>query len=215
MIKRPQLPEKKNRNHRIDSECSIARMDHQPIILETPFTEATARALRAGEQVLISGAILTGRDAAHRRLVEALDRGEPLPVSLVDEIIFYVGPTPAPPGYALGAAGPTTAGRMDLYAPRLLAACGLRGMIGKGARQPAVRDACRQYGAVYFGAIGGLGALLGSCVTAAEIIAYPDLGPEAIYRLHVERFPAVVINDTIGGDAYLDGRARYARGGTR
>lgn len=178
--------------------------------LHTPFTEAVARTLRVGEQVLLSGSILTGRDAAHQRLVALLDRGEPLPVSLKDEILFYVGPTPAPPGRPIGAAGPTTAGRMDAYAPRLIAECGLRGMIGKGVRSPAVREACRRYGAVYFAAIGGLGALLGRCVTAAEVVAYPELGPEAIYRLTVVDFPVFVINDTYGGDAYAEGRARYA-----
>jgi len=179
--------------------------------LDTPLTEAVARELRAGEAILLSGIILTGRDAAHRRLVETLERGEPLPVSLTDQVIFYVGPTPAPPGRPIGAAGPTTAGRMDAYAPRLIAECRLRGMIGKGTRCDAVRQACRDFGAVYFGAVGGLGALLGQCVTKAEILAYPDLGPEAIYRFTVHQFPLVVINDTVGGDFYAAGRARYAR----
>ncbi|MHB9110972.1 MAG: FumA C-terminus/TtdB family hydratase beta subunit [Armatimonadota bacterium] len=174
-------------------------------------TEAVARALRAGEMVRLSGTILTGRDAAHRRLVEALDRGEPLPVSLAGQVIFYVGPTPAPPGRAIGAAGPTTSGRMDAYAPRLIAEHGLRGMIGKGLRREPVRQACRDFGAVYFGAIGGLGALLGQCVVEAEVLAYPDLGPEAMYRFVVRDFPLVVINDTVGGDFYLEGRAQFAR----
>jgi fumarate hydratase subunit beta len=181
-----------------------------PIRLTTPFREATARQLRAGEQALVTGTLLTGRDAAHRRLSELLERGAPLPISLEDAILFYVGPTPAPPGRPLGAAGPTTAGRMDAYAPRLIADCGLRGMIGKGARNAAVRQACVTYGAVYFGAIGGLGALLGQCVTAAEIVAYADLGTEAIYRLTVRDFPVLVVNDTYGHDAYEDGRARFA-----
>jgi len=180
-------------------------------ILETPLTESVARGLRAGETVLLSGDILTGRDAAHRRLIETLDRGEALPVSLADQVIFYVGPTPAPPGRPIGAAGPTTAGRMDAYAPRLIAECGLRGMIGKGRRNAAVRQACREFGAVYFGAVGGLGALLGQCVVKAEILAYPDLGPEAIYRFTVREFPLVVINDTMDGDFYAAGRARFAR----
>lgn len=174
-------------------------------------TEAVARELRAGETVRLSGTMLTGRDAAHRRLVEALDRGEPLPVSLTDQVIFYVGPTPPSPGRAIGAAGPTTAGRMDAYAPRLIAECRLRGMIGKGLRREPVRQACREYGAVYFGAIGGLGALLGQCVVEAEVLAYPDLGPEAIYRFVVRDFPLMVINDTVGGDFYTAGRACYAR----
>ena len=172
--------------------------------------EAIARALRAGDRLLISGDMLTGRDAAHRRLVELLDRGEPLPVALQDAIIFYVGPTPAPPGRPIGSAGPTTSGRMDAYAPRLIAECGLRGMIGKGARSSAVRQACIEYGAVYFGAIGGLGALLGRCVLAAEVVAYPELGPEAIYRLTVQNFPVVVVNDAVGNDAYIEGRKRFA-----
>ena len=133
-----------------------------------------------------------------------------MPVDLTDQIIFYVGPTPAPPGRPIGAAGPTTAGRMDRAAPRLIAECGLRGMIGKGARAEAVHAACREFGAVYFGAIGGLGALLGQCVRAAEVVAYPELGPEAIYRLEVVDFPVIVVNDTVGGDAYAEGRARYA-----
>ena len=186
-------------------------MTAQPIRLETPFREATARSLHAGAPALISGTLLTGRDAAHRRLIELLDRGASLPISLEDAIIFYVGPTPAPPGRPLGAAGPTTAGRMDAYAPRLIAECGLRGMIGKGARGPAVRQACVNWGAVYFGAIGGLGALLGRCITAAEVVAYPELGPEAIYRVTVKDFPVTVVNDTFGHDAYEEGRARYAR----
>jgi len=185
-------------------------MTRQATTLTTPFTDTAARALRAGDAVLLSGTILTGRDAAHRRLMELLDRGEPLPISLRDEIIFYVGPTPPPPGCPIGAAGPTTSGRMDAYAPRLIAECGLRGMIGKGARQAPVRQACRDHGAVYFGAIGGLGALLGRCVTTANIVAYPDLGPEAIYRLTVRDFPLVVVNDAHGGDAYLAGRALFS-----
>ncbi|HEY3379265.1 MAG TPA: Fe-S-containing hydro-lyase [Armatimonadota bacterium] len=186
-------------------------MKATPTLLQTPLTAEGARALRAGEHVLLSGVILTGRDAAHRRLIELLDRGEPLPVALRDAVIFYVGPTPAPPGRPIGSAGPTTAGRMDAYAPRLIAECGLRGMIGKGARSAAVRQACQEHDAVYFGAIGGLGALLGCCVTTAEIVAYPDLGPEAIYRLTVENFPLVVVNDCYGGDAYADGRRQYTQ----
>jgi fumarate hydratase subunit beta len=173
-------------------------------------TEDRARALRAGDRVLLRGTILTGRDAAHRRLVALLDAGEPLPVDLRDAIIYYVGPTPAPPGFPIGAAGPTTSGRMDAYAPRLMRDCGLRGMIGKGTRRPEVLEACQTYGAVYFGAIGGLAAVLGQCITAAEVVAYPDLGPEAIYRFAVHDFPLVVVNDTVGGDAYRDGRRRYA-----
>lgn len=181
------------------------------IHLQTPFTEGAARALQVGQHVLLSGEVITGRDAAHRRLVQALDRGEPLPVSLRDAVMFYVGPTPAPPGCPAGAAGPTTAGRMDAYAPRLIAECGLRGMIGKGARSEAVRQACVTHGAIYFGAIGGLGALLSRCITHAEVVAYPDLGPEAIHRFVVRDFPLQVVIDTHGGDLYAEGRARFAR----
>lgn len=192
-------------------EPNSIRMAMEPISISLPLTEETVRALRAGNSVLLSGPLLTGRDAAHRRLVALLDAGEPLPVSLAGETIFYVGPTPAPPDRPIGAAGPTTSGRMDAYAPRLIAECGLRGMIGKGMRSDAVRQACVEYGAIYFGAIGGLGALLGRCVQSAEVVAYADLGPEAIYRLRVQDFPAIVINDTLGGDAYLEGRARYTK----
>ncbi|MHB9131826.1 MAG: FumA C-terminus/TtdB family hydratase beta subunit [Armatimonadota bacterium] len=182
-----------------------------PIIINTPLTEQVVRSLRAGDRVLFTGVIFTARDAAHRRLVDALERGDALPVSLVDQVLFYVGPTPAPPGYPIGAAGPTTSGRMDAYAPRLIRECGLRGMIGKGVRQEPVRQACRDAGAIYFGAVGGLGALLARCVTSAEVVAYPDLGPEAIYRFVVQNFPAVVVNDAQGGDAYHEGRAHFAR----
>lgn len=177
--------------------------------IELPLTVERARELHAGEHVLLSGTMLTGRDAAHRRLIDLLNSGEPLPVDLHDATIFYVGPTPAPPGLPIGAAGPTTSGRMDAYAPRLIAECGLRGMIGKGARSAAVRQACAEHDAIYFGAIGGLGALLGRCVIAAEIVAYPDLGPEAIYRLTVREFPVTVVNDSWGGDAYEMGRSHY------
>lgn len=178
--------------------------------LRTPVTAAQMRELRAGDEVRLSGTILTGRDAAHRRLVELLDRGESLPISLRDEVIFYVGPTPAPPGRPIGSAGPTTSGRMDAYASRLIAECGLRGMIGKGLRSDAVRQACREHGAVYFGAIGGLGALLGQCIVAADVVAYPELGPEAMFRVTIEDFPVLVVNDVHGQDAYCDGRARFA-----
>jgi fumarate hydratase subunit beta len=178
--------------------------------LETPLSEAGVRALRAGDAVRLSGVIYTARDAAHRRLAALLDAGEALPVSLDGAVLYYVGPTPAAPGHPIGAAGPTTAGRMDAYAPRLIATCGLRGMIGKGQRSPEVVRACAEDGAVYFGAIGGLGALLGQCVLAAEVAAWPELGPEAIYRLQVRDLPLVVVNDTLGGDSYRAGRAQYA-----
>lgn len=177
--------------------------------ITTPFTEEQARALRAGDRVLISGVLLTGRDAAHKRIAETLKAGEPLPVDLRDQIIYYVGPSPAKPGAVIGAAGPTTSGRMDVYVPGFLRDLGLRGMIGKGYRNQTVRDALQEYSAVYFGAVGGLGALLSKRIKKAELVAYEDLGPEAIYRLEVEEFPVVVVNDSYGGDAYREGTAQY------
>ncbi|MBW3625834.1 MAG: Fe-S-containing hydro-lyase [Armatimonadetes bacterium] len=177
--------------------------------ITTPFTEEQARSLRAGDRVLISGVLLTGRDAAHKRIAETLKAGEPLPVDLRDQIIYYVGPSPAKPGAVIGAAGPTTSGRMDVYVPGFLRDLGLRGMIGKGYRSQPVRDALQEYGAVYFGAVGGLGALLSKRIQSAEVVAYEDLGPEAIYRLEVEEFPVVVVNDAYGGDAYREGTAQY------
>lgn len=178
--------------------------------LTTPLTEEQIAGLRAGDNVLISGTIYVARDAAHKRLVEALDKGEPLPFDLVGQIIYYMGPTPAKPGRPIGSAGPTTSYRMDAYAPRLMAA-GLKGMIGKGERSPAVREAIQRYRCVYFGAIGGAGALLSKCITDAQVIAYEDLGPEALRKLTVVDFPAIVINDIYGGDAYEAGRALYRR----
>ncbi|MEI6519932.1 MAG: Fe-S-containing hydro-lyase [bacterium] len=177
----------------------------------TPLTKEAAVALKAGQQVLITGTILTGRDAAHKRLIAALDAGDEFPVDLNGMIIFYVGPTPVQVGRPIGSAGPTTSGRMDAYAPRLIKEKGLRGMIGKGKRSAEVQTACQSDYAVYFGAIGGLGALLGKCVESAEIVAYEDLGPEAIYKLVVKDFPAVVINDCHGGDGYESGRHEYEK----
>ena len=176
--------------------------------IRAPFDEATARSLRAGDRVLITGTIIAARDAAHKRLVEALDRGEELPVDLDGAVIYYVGPSPARPGRAIGAAGPTTAGRMDAYTPTLLAR-GLRGMIGKGARLPEVVEAMKKYNGVYFGAIGGAGALLAKCIKKAELIAYEDLGAEALRKLYVEDMPLVVIIDSEGNNLYEEGRAEY------
>jgi fumarate hydratase subunit beta len=183
---------------------------HEPIRLTTPLTEAGVLDLRSGQQVLINGVIYTARDAAHKRMVEGLERGEELPFDIRGQVIYYVGPTAAPPGRIIGAAGPTTAGRMDRYTPALLAQ-GLKGMIGKGPRSPEVRRALQEYKAVYFGAIGGAGALLAQCITAVELIAYEDLGTEAIRRLEVRDFPAMVINDCYGGDAYAEGRGHWRR----
>lgn len=178
--------------------------------LRTPLTLDVVESLRAGDQVHLSGVVYTARDAAHERLAGMLARGETLPVDLRGQVLYYCGPTPPRPGRPIGAAGPTTASRMDPYTPALLA-YGVRGMIGKGRRSPEVREALRKYRAVYLAAVEGMAALLGARVLRAEIVAFPDLGPEAIYRLVVERFPLVVANDVHGGDVYETGRASYAR----
>jgi len=176
--------------------------------IKSPFDEETIKNLKAGDQVFITGVIYTARDTAHKRMVEALDKGERLPLDLTNQAIYYMGPSPARPGQAIGSAGPTTSGRMDSYAPRLMAA-GLKGMIGKGNRSQAVRDAMKKYKAVYLAAIGGAGALISKSIQKAEVIAYEDLGTEAIRRLEVENFPATVIDDIYGGDLYEQGKARY------
>ncbi len=182
----------------------------EAIRITAPMTEETARSLRAGDRVLISGVVYTARDAAHKRIVEALETGGELPFDLEGQIIYYVGPCPAKPGQALGSCGPTTSGRMDPYTPAILAR-GLRGMIGKGSRSPAVVEAMKEHGAVYFAAIGGAGALAAKRVRKAELVAYEDLGPEAVRRLEVEDFPAVVCIDTLGNNLYEEGRAKFAR----
>ncbi len=171
------------------------------IELTTPLTHDVAKTLHAGESVLISGEIFTARDAAHKRMVEALERGETLPFELKDNIIYYAGPTPAKPGQVIGSCGPTTSGRMDAYAPKLLE-LGLTGMIGKGMRTKEVMDAMQRHGGVYFGAIGGAGALIAKSVIAAEVVAYEDLGTEAIRKLTVKDFPAIVIADAFGNNLY-------------
>ncbi len=176
--------------------------------IKSPLDEETIKKLKAGDQVFISGVIYTARDAAHKRLVEALDKGEKLPFDLTNQTVYYMGPSPAKPGQVIGSAGPTTSGRMDSYAPRLMAA-GLKGMIGKGNRSQAVKDAIKKYKAVYFAAIGGAGALISKSIKKAEVIAYEDLGAEAIRRLEVENFPVTVINDIYGGDLYEQGKAKY------
>ena len=177
-------------------------------VLHTPLSRNDARALRCGESCLITGTIYTARDAAHKRLCELAAKGEPLPFDIEGAIIYFVGPTPAKPGQVIGSAGPTTSYRMDAYSPTLIA-LGQTGMIGKGKRGEAVVDAMRRYGAVYLGAIGGLGALLGKCVKKAEVIAYPDLGAEAVRRLEVENFPVVVVIDSEGNNLYETGRRAY------
>lgn len=176
--------------------------------ITTPLTEETVASLRAGDAVTITGVIYVGRDAAHKRMVEALDRGEKLPFDPKGQIIYYMGPSPAKPGQAIGAAGPTTSYRMDAYAPRLMAE-GLIGMIGKGNRSPAVKEAIKKYKGVYFAATGGAGALLSKAIKKAEVIAYEDLGAEALLRLEVEDFPVVVINDIYGGDLYEEGKKQW------
>ena len=169
--------------------------------ITTPLTLEKTRDLHCGDNVLISGVIYTGRDAAHKRLVELLQQGKELPLDVKDAIIYYVGPAPAQPGKVIGSAGPTTSYRMDAYAPALLD-IGLKGMIGKGKRSPEVIESMKKNGAVYFGAIGGAGALLAKCIKKAEVIAYEDLGAEAIRRLEVEDLPAVVIIDSEGNNLY-------------
>ena len=170
--------------------------------LTAPLSLETVRSLKAGDRIRLSGVIWTGRDAAHKRLVARLDAGEPLPMPLEGEIIYFVGPCPAPPGRPIGSAGPTTSGRMDAYSPRLIRECGLRGMIGKGNRSAAVVEAMKQSGAVYFAATGGAGALIARCVRKCDLVAFPELGPEAIYRLEVEDLPLVVAIDSNGGSLY-------------
>ena len=176
--------------------------------IHTPLTREDARTLRAGESCLLSGVIYTARDAAHKRLCERLDRGEELPMDIRDAVIYFVGPTPAKPGQAIGSAGPTTSYRMDAYSPKLIRA-GLTGMIGKGKRGDEVVAAMKECGAVYFGAIGGCGALLSRCIRKAEVIAYDDLGAEAVRRLEVEDFPVVVVIDSEGNNLYQTGREAY------
>lgn len=175
-----------------------------------PLTQEAIEELRAGDIVLLSGIIYTARDAAHKRLIETLDKGEDLPFDIRGQIIYYVGPTPEKPGQIFGSAGPTTSYRMDAYAPRLLD-LGLKGMIGKGSRSEEVTQAIRRNKAVYFGAIGGLGATIGKSVKEASLIAYEDLGPEAIRRLVVEDLPVTVLTDCGGSDLYKIGQAQYLK----
>ncbi|MFH1942831.1 MAG: Fe-S-containing hydro-lyase [bacterium] len=182
----------------------------EPKRIIIPLTDEVVDGLRIGDSVLISGIIYTGRDSAHKRLVDALDRNEELPVDFAGQIIYYAGPAPAKPGKPIGSVGPTTSYRMDPYAPKLIAV-GLKGMIGKGNRSEEVIQAIQKYKAVYFGAIGGAAALMAKSVKKAEVVAYEDLGPEAIRRLEVEDFPAVVVNDCHGGDLYKEGMERYRR----
>jgi len=173
-----------------------------------PLTDEILKDLKAGDNLLLTGVIYVARDAAHKRMVEALDQGKPLPFDIRGTTIYYMGPSPARPGRAIGSAGPTTSSRMDAYAPRLIAE-GLKGMIGKGSRSKPVKDAMVKYKAVYLGAIGGAGAIISKSIKSAEVIAYEELGAEALRRLEVEAFPVTVVNDIHGGDLYEEGKAKY------
>jgi fumarate hydratase subunit beta len=184
---------------------------NEPIRLKTPLTDKDVERLKIGDRVLINGAIFTGRDAAHKRLSDLLKEGKELPFDIRGQIIYYVGPTPARPGQVFGSAGPTTSYRMDAYAPALIEK-GLKGMIGKGMRSDAVKEAMKNHKAVYFAATGGAGALLAKKVKRAEVVAYEDLGPEAIRRLEVEDLPVIVINDVRGNDLYIEGERKYRKG---
>ncbi len=178
------------------------------IRITEPFTKDKIKDLRAGDSVLLTGTIFTARDAAHKRIVEMIDRGEKTPFEIEDSIIYYVGPTPAKPGHPIGSAGPTTSYRMDAYAPKLLD-LGQLGMIGKGQRSDEVMDAVTRNGAVYFAAIGGAAALMAGCVRSAEVIAFDDLGAEAVRKLYVEDFPVTVVLDPVGGNLYKEGQEEY------
>ncbi|GGA19437.1 Fe-S-containing hydro-lyase [Psychrobacillus lasiicapitis] len=179
-----------------------------PKKINLPLQETDLMALKAGDRVLLSGVVYTARDAAHKRMIEQKKEGIPFPIDLTNQVIYYVGPTPAKPGMVIGSAGPTTSGRMDLYTPRLLEA-GLKGMIGKGYRSEEVKQAMIKHKAVYFGAVGGAAALIARSIKSSEVIAYEDLGTEAIRKLTIENFPVFVINDAHGGDVYQEGVAQY------
>ncbi len=174
-----------------------------------PLTGKTIARLKAGDNLLLTGTLYVARDAAHKKMIEALDKGESLPFDIKGQTVYYMGPSPAPPGRVIGAAGPTTATRMDAYAPRLIAA-GLKGMIGKGVRSQIVKDAMKKHQAVYLAAIGGAGALISKSIIKNEVVAYPELGPEAVLKLEVKDFPATVINDIYGTDLYIEGKKQYS-----
>jgi fumarate hydratase subunit beta len=182
----------------------------EPIRLKTPLRNEEVEKLKSGDRVLISGVVYTGRDAAHKRLIDLLKAGKDLPFDIRGQVIYYVGPAPAKPGQVLGSAGPTTSYRMDAYSPALIEK-GLKGMIGKGMRSEAVKEAMKNHKAVYFAATGGAGALLAKRVKKVEIVAYEDLGPEAIRRLEVEDLPVIVVNDVRGNDLYIEGEKKYKK----
>ncbi len=185
-------------------------MSAEPIHLQASLSREDIEPLKTGDVVRLSGVIYTARDAAHARMAEAIENGCPLPFDPEGQVVYFTGPAPARPGHTLGPAGPTTASRMDSYSP-LLIERGLRGMIGKGLRSKEVRESMQQHGCIYFGAVEGTAALLAQCVKEAEIVAYEDLGAEAIRRLVVEDFPVVVVNDLYGGDLYVEGREKWRR----
>jgi fumarate hydratase subunit beta len=180
----------------------------EPKRIELPLTEQTLSEMRAGDSLLLTGVVYVARDAAHKRMIEALDQGQPLPVDVRGQTIYFMGPSPARPGRPIGSAGPTTSGRMDAYSPRLMEQ-GLKGMIGKGPRSREVKDAMVKHKAIYMGAIGGAGAIISKSIQKAEVVAYDELGAEALRRLEVEDFPVTVINDIYGGDLYEEGKEKY------
>ena len=184
------------------TNAPIARM------VALPLSDAVLETFHAGDELLLTGGMYVGRDAAHKRMIETLEAGEPLPVDLQGQVIYFMGPTPARPGKTIGSAGPTSSYRMDAYSPRLMAE-GLKGMIGKGMRSGVVKEAMKRYKAVYLGAIGGAGALISSCITKVEVVAYGELGAEALRRIEVRDFPVTVVNDIYGGDLYREGSARF------
>ena len=181
-----------------------------PIRLTTPLNEKDLEKLNIGDKVLLTGVIYTGRDAAHKRLIDLVNQGKELPIDIKGQIIYFVGPSPAKPGQAIGSAGPTTSYRMDAFSPKLIE-LGLKGMIGKGNRAKEVIDAMVKYKAVYFGATGGAGALIAKAIKKCDVVAYDDLGPEAIMKLEVEDFPVMVINDVKGNDLYAEGAKKYKK----
>jgi fumarate hydratase subunit beta len=180
-------------------------------IITPPLDTKTIESLRAGDEMLLTGAIYSARDAAHKRLCDLITAKKPLPIDLSGQILYFVGPTPARPGTIIGSAGPTTSGRMDAYSPILLEKTGLKGMIGKGDRNSTVIEAMRKHRAVYFAATGGAGALISQCIKKSEIVCYEDLGPEAMYRFEVHEMPLIVAIDCHGGNLYLQGPAVYSR----
>jgi len=179
-------------------------------VITTPLYRYDARKLNCGEPVLLSGTIYTARDAAHMRLMDAIKQGKPLPFDVENAIVYYVGPTPVKPGRVIGSAGPTTSGRIDIYTCSLIA-LGMTGMIGKGTRSPEVVTAMKEHSTVYFGALGGAGALLANCIVSSEVVAYEDLGAEAVRRLKVTDMPLTVVIDCEGNDLYINGRAEYLK----